>query len=109
MYNLHAAMRRVSFLHSFGAMMSQLKVIVFFNHAGDISEEDAPVLILNSRVKLFCVKGTAWVTVWERKMLLAFLVGSFWGNFLSSRAFKSFSKIEEWRENVETVLCQSMG
>ena len=44
----------------------------FFNLAGDNSEEATPDPIPNSEVKLFCVDGTAWVTVWESRTSPAF-------------------------------------
>ena len=34
---------------------------------GGHSEEDPPVPIPNTEVKLFCADGTAWVTVWESR------------------------------------------
>ena len=36
---------------------------------GGNSEEDPPVPIPNTEVKLFCADGTAWVTVWESRSL----------------------------------------
>ena len=49
--------------------------IAFFNNlAGDNSEEATPDPIPNSEVKLFCVDGTAWVTMWESRSLPAFFV-----------------------------------
>ena len=44
----------------------------FLNLAGDNSEEATPDPIPNSEVKLFCVDGTAWVTVWESRTSPAF-------------------------------------
>ena len=40
--------------------------------AGDNSEEATPDPIPNSEVKLFCVDGTAWVTMWESRSSPAF-------------------------------------
>ena len=34
---------------------------------GGHSEEDPPVPIPNTEVKLFCADGTAWETVWESR------------------------------------------
>ena len=49
------------------------KISAFFKSlAGDNSEEATPDPIPNSEVKLFCVDGTAWVTVWESRELPAF-------------------------------------
>ena len=44
----------------------------FLNLAGDNSEEATPDPIPNSEVKLFCVDGTARVTVWESRTSPAF-------------------------------------
>ena len=44
----------------------------FFNLAGDNSKEATPDPIPNSEVKLFCVDGTARVTVWESRTSPAF-------------------------------------
>ncbi len=46
----------------------------FSNLAGDNSEEATPDPIPNSEVKLFCVDGTAWVTMWESRTSPAFFV-----------------------------------
>ena len=46
--------------------------IASFSLAGDNSEEATPDPIPNSEVKLFCVDGTAWVTVWESRTSPAF-------------------------------------
>ncbi len=34
---------------------------------GGYSEEDPPVPIPNTEVKLFCADGTAWATMWESR------------------------------------------
>ena len=34
---------------------------------GGDSEEETPVPISNTEVKLFCADGTAWATVWESR------------------------------------------
>ena len=36
---------------------------------GGDSEEETPVPIPNTEVKLFCADGTAWATVWESRSL----------------------------------------
>ena len=36
---------------------------------GGDSEEETPVPIPNTEVKLFCADGTAWATVWESRPL----------------------------------------
>ena len=48
----------------------------FFNLAGDNSKEATPDPIPNSEVKLFCVDGTARVTVWESRTSPAFFYGA---------------------------------
>ena len=51
-------------------MFCPLEIAFFNNLAGDNSEEATPDPIPNSEVKLFCVDGTAWVTMWESRSLL---------------------------------------
>ena len=50
----------------------------FFNLAGDNSKEATPDPIPNSEVKLFCVDGTARVTVWESRTSPAFFCFCDW-------------------------------
>jgi hypothetical protein len=38
-----------------------------FNFFGGYSEEETPVPIPNTEVKLFSADGTAWVTAWESR------------------------------------------
>ena len=40
---------------------------VFTDFIGGNSEEDPPVPIPNTEVKLFCADGTAWATMWESR------------------------------------------
>ena len=55
-------------------MISPISQLSSNNLAGDNSEEATPDPIPNSEVKLFCVDGTAWVTVWESRTSPAFFV-----------------------------------
>ena len=59
----------------------------FLNLAGDNSEEATPDPIPNSEVKLFCVDGTAWVTVWESRTSPAFFCLFFDKNRSHERRF----------------------
>ena len=40
-----------------------------FSHSGGESEEDPPVPIPNTEVKLLCVENTWWVTARENRLL----------------------------------------
>ena len=40
---------------------------------GGNSEEDTPVPIPNTEVKLLCADGTAWETAWESRSLPKFI------------------------------------
>ena len=59
----------------------------FLNLAGDNSEEATPDPIPNSEVKLFCVDGTARVTVWESRTSPAFFCLFFDKNRSHERRF----------------------
>ena len=60
---------------------------MFADFFGDHSEEDPPVPIPNTEVKLFSADGTAWETVWESRSSPNFLYSKPLGSFISQGAF----------------------
>jgi hypothetical protein len=61
----------ISFTNKVYPAISIVEYIAYF---GDHSEEDPPVPIPNTEVKLFSADGTAWVTMWESRSSPSFLV-----------------------------------